>query len=78
MTAGEFSAIVAVSKAKNHFKTISSRCLYRRGCKLCYLVNIQSHRKEETPILDFDTEQGGTTPKEPCRRVEEISNRNYP
>jgi hypothetical protein len=78
MTAGEFSAIVAVSKAKKSFLKSAFLGSYIGGDANLLFGNIQSHRKEDFTILDFDTEQGKYYAQRTFRRVAEISNRNYP
>lgn len=77
MTAGEFSAIVAQSKAKKSFLKSAFLGSYIGGDANLLFGNIKSHRNEEQTILDFDTEQGKYYTQRTFRRVAEISNRNY-
>jgi hypothetical protein len=78
MTAGEFSAIVAVSKAKKSFLKSAFLGSYIGGDANLLFGNIKTHRKEDFTILDFDTEQGKYYAQRTFRRVHEISNRHYP
>jgi hypothetical protein len=78
MTSGEFSAIVAVSKAKKSFLKSAFLGSYIGGDANILFGNIKSHRKEDFTILDFDTEQGKYYAQRTFRRVQEISNRHYP
>jgi len=77
MTAGEFSAIVAQSKAKKSFLKSAFLGSYIGGDANILFGNIKTHRNEEQTILDFDTEQGKYYTQRTFRRVAEISNRNY-
>lgn len=78
MTAGEFSAIVAVSKAKKSFLKAALLGSYI-GCQAnIHFPNIKSHRDKEWTILDFDTEQGKYYTQRSFRRVPEIANASYP
>lgn len=77
MTAGEFSAIVAQSKAKKSFLKSAFLGSYIGGDANILFGNIKTHRSEEQTILDFDTEQGKYYTQRTFRRVAEISNRNY-
>ena len=58
MTAGEFSAIVAQSKAKKSFLKSALLGCYIGGDSHSLFPNIKSHRDKDYSILDFDTEQG--------------------
>lgn len=77
MTAGEFSAIVAVSKAKKSFLKSAFLGSYIGGSANLLFPNIKTHRKENDTILDFDTEQGKYYTQRTFRRVQEIANVNY-
>ena len=78
MTVGEFSAIVAQSKAKKSFLKSALLGCYIGGNSNELFKNIKSHRgTEEFTVLDFDTEQGKYYTQRTFRRVEEISNVNY-
>ena len=57
-TAGEFSAIIAQSKAKKSFLKSALLGSYIGGKSTVLFPNIKTHRKTEDTILDFDTEQG--------------------
>lgn len=58
MTAGEFSAIIAVSKAKKSFLKYAFIASYIGGNANVLFGNIRSHRDSNYTILYFDTEQG--------------------
>jgi len=76
-TAGEFSAIVAVSKAKKSFLKSAFVGCYIGGDANFLFPNIRTHRTEDFTILDFDTEQGKYYAQRTFRRVPEISKRKY-
>jgi len=78
MTAGEFSAIVAQSKAKKSFLKSGFIGAYIGGKANHLLSNIKTHRKEEFTILDFDTEQGKYYTQRTFRRVQELTDFKYP
>jgi len=75
MTAGEFSALVAQSKAKKTF--LKSAFLGSYISENTLFPNIKTHRKEDYTILDFDTEQGKYYTQRSFRRVSEIAKVNY-
>jgi len=77
MTAGEFSAIIATSKAKKSFLKSAFLGCYIGGNATNLFPNIKSHRVNEDCILDFDTEQGKYYTQRNFRRVQEISGGNY-
>ena len=77
MTAGEFSAIVAVSKAKKSFLKSAFIGSYVGGNSNQLFSNIKTHRKEDFSILDFDTEQGQYYTQRTFRRVHEIVGLKY-
>jgi len=77
MTAGEFSAIVAQSKAKKSFLKSAFLGCYIGGSSNTLFPNIKSHRVNDDCILDFDTEQGKYYTQRNFRRVQEISGGNY-
>jgi hypothetical protein len=77
MTAGEFSAIVAVSKAKKSFLKSAFLGCYIGGDSNLLFGNIKSHRNDDYTILDFDTEQGNYYAQRTFRRVQDITNRSY-
>jgi len=77
MTAGEFSAIVAESKAKKSFLKSAFLGCYVGGDADKLFPNIKSHRKEEYQILDFDTEQGKFYTQRTFRRIQDISGSVY-
>lgn len=77
MTAGEFSAIVAVSKAKKSFLKSAFLGSYIGGEANNLFPNIKSHRENNDTILDFDTEQGKYYTQRTFRRVQEVANVSY-
>ena len=77
MTAGEFTAIIATSKAKKTFLKSAFLGSYIGGNANNLFSNIKTHRKEDFTILDFDTEQGKYYTQRSFRRVKEISGINY-
>ena len=77
MTAGEFSAIVAASKAKKSFLKSAFLGCYIGGSSENLFPNIKSHRDKNYTILDFDTEQGKWYTQRTFRRVKDISGGNY-
>lgn len=78
MTAGEFSAIVAVSKSKKSFLKSALIACYIGGNSNLQFGNIKSHRKEHFTILDFDTEMGNYYAQRAFRRVIEMVGQDYP
>lgn len=77
MTAGEFSAIIATSKAKKTFLKSAFLGSYIGGNANNLFRNIKTHREKDYMILDFDTEQGKYYTQRTFRRVQEISGGNY-
>jgi hypothetical protein len=77
MTAGEFSAIVAVSKAKKSFLKSAFIGSYIGGKANLLFGNIKSHRQTDCTILDFDTEQGKYYAQRTFRRVQDITGSYY-
>ena len=79
MTSGEFSAIIATSKAKKTFlKSAFLGCYIRNNNDNGNLFpNIISHRDQDYTVLDFDTEQGKYYTQRTFRRVQEISGFRY-
>ena len=77
MTAGEFSAITAVSKAKKSFLKSAFIGAYIGGNSNMLFSNIKSHRTEDFTILDFDTEQGAYYAQRTFRRAYEIAGSVY-
>lgn len=77
MTAGEFSAIIAQSKAKKSFLKSAFLGCYIGGQSSNLFPNIQSHRTEDFCILDFDTEQGKYYTQRNFRRVQEMTGGIY-
>jgi hypothetical protein len=78
MTAGEFSAIVAVSKSKKSFLKSALLACYIGGNSNIQFSNIKTHRKENYTILDFDTEMGNYYAQRSFRRVIEMVGQDYP
>lgn len=77
LTAGEFSAIVAESKAKKSFLKSGLIGCYIGGNASTLFPNIKSHRDNEYQILDFDTEQGKFYTQRTFRRVQDICGAVY-
>lgn len=77
MTAGEFSAIIAVSKSKKSFLKSAFLGCYVGGSSNELFDNIRTHRDKNYTILDFDTEQGKYYTQRTFRRVLEIANVRY-
>jgi hypothetical protein len=77
MTAGEFSAIIATSKAKKSFLKAGLLGCYIGGNSNLLFPNIKTHRTEDFGILDFDTEQGKYYTQRSFRRVKEMAGHNY-
>lgn len=78
MTAGEFSAIIAQSKAKKSFLKSAFLGAYIGGNANVLFPNIKSHRGEENyTVLDFDTEQGKYYTQRTFRRVQEMAGGIY-
>lgn len=77
MTVGEFSAVIAVSKAKKSFLKSAFIASYIGGNANLLFGNIKSHRDQDYTILDFDTEQGSYYAQRTFRRVQEITQRQY-
>jgi len=77
MTSGEFSAIIAVSKAKKSFIKSAFIGCYIGGKSNLLFNNIKSHRDKDYTILDFDTEQGQYYAQRTFRRVQDITQSQY-
>lgn len=77
MTAGEFSAIIATSKAKKTFLKSAFLGSYIGGGSSILFPNIRTHRDDEYTILDFDTEQGKYYTQRTFRRVQEMTGDVY-
>jgi len=77
MSAGEFSAITAQSKAKKSFLKSAFLASYIGGASENLFPNIKTHREEDFTVLDFDTEQGKYYTQRTFRRVQEITGANY-
>lgn len=77
MTAGEFSAIVAVSKSKKSFLKSAFIGCYIGGDANILFGNINTHRDDDYSILDIDTEQGKFYAQRTFRRVQDISGSSY-
>lgn len=77
MTASEFSAIIAVSKAKKSFIKSAFLGSYIGGESNKLFPNIKTHRDKDYTILDFDTEQGRFYTQRTFRRVQEITGTLY-
>lgn len=77
MTAGEFSAIVAVSKSKKSFLKSALLGAYIGGNSNIQFSNIKTHRDKDYTILDFDTEMGSFYAQRTFRRVLEMVSQPY-
>lgn len=77
MTAGEFSAIVAVSKSKKSFLKSALLGAYIGGNSNLQFSNIKTHRDKDYTILDFDTEMGSFYAQRTFRRVLEMVSQPY-
>ena len=77
MTAGEFSAIVAVSKSKKSFLKSALLGSYIGGASSVNFPNIKTHRDKDYTILDFDTEMGKYYAQRAFRRVLELVSQPY-
>jgi len=77
MTVGEFSAIIAVSKAKKSFLKSAFLACYIGGNSNVLFGNIKGHRDNDYTILDFDTEQGKYYAQRTFRRVQDITTMQY-
>lgn len=76
-TSGEFSAIVAKSKAKKSFLKSALMASYIGGNSTDLFPNIKTHRKEDFMVLDFDTEQGKYYTQRTFRRVFDMIGSSY-
>jgi len=77
MTEGEFSAIVAVSKAKKSFLKSAFLGCYIGGKSNILFPNIRSHRDKDYGIADFDTEQGRYYTQRAFRRIQDLTGARY-
>lgn len=77
MTEGEFSAVIAVSKAKKSFLKSALLGSYIGGDANLLFPNIKTHREKDFGIADFDTEQGKYYTQRTFRRVQEMTGCRY-
>jgi hypothetical protein len=77
MTEGEFSAIIAVSKAKKSFLKSALLGSYIGGDANLLFPNIKSHRTKEYGIADIDTEQGRYYTQRAFRRIQDMTGFKY-
>jgi hypothetical protein len=77
MTEGEFSAIIAVSKAKKSFLKSALIGSYIGGNSNLLFPNIRTHRTEDYGIADFDTEMGKYYTQRAFRRVQDMTGAKY-
>lgn len=77
MTEGEFSAIIAQSKAKKSFLKSAFLGCYIGGNSNLLFPNIETHRTKDFGIADFDTEQGRFYTQRAFRRIQEITGSRY-
>lgn len=77
MTEGEFSAIIAKSKAKKSFLKSALIGCYIGGDANILFPNIKTHRNEEYGIADFDTEQGRFYTQRTFRRIQDMTGGRY-
>lgn len=77
MTEGEFSAIIAVSKAKKSFLKSALLGSYIGGDANILFPNIRSHRTKDYGIADIDTEQGRYYTQRAFRRIQDMTGAKY-
>ena len=77
MTEGEFSAIIAQSKAKKSFLKSAFLGCYIGGKSNLLFPNIETHRTKEYGIADFDTEQGRFYTQRSFRRIQDMTGARY-
>lgn len=77
MTEGEFSAIIAVSKAKKSFLKSALIGSYIGGDANLLFPNIKTHRTEDFAIADFDTEMGKFYTQRAFRRIQDMTGAKY-
>lgn len=77
MTEGEFSAIIAQSKAKKSFLKSALLGCYIGGKSNILFPNIKSHRDKDYGIADFDTEQGKYYTQRTFRRIQDMTGNKY-
>jgi hypothetical protein len=77
MTEGEFSAIIAVSKAKKSFLKSALIGSYIGGNSNILFPNIKTHRAKDYGIADFDTEMGKYYTQRAFRRVQDMTGAKY-
>jgi hypothetical protein len=77
MTEGEFSAIIAVSKAKKSFLKSALLGSYIGGDANLLFPNIKSHRTKEYGIADIDTEQGRYYTQRAFRSIQDMTGFKY-
>jgi hypothetical protein len=78
MTEGEFSAIIAVSKAKKSFLKSAFIGAYIGGNANILFPNIRTHRTDDFGIADIDTEMGKYYTQRAFRRVMDMTGCHYP
>jgi len=77
MTEGEFSAIIAVSKAKKSFLKSALLGSYIGGDANLLFPNIRTHRDSDYGIADFDTEMGKFYTQRAFRRIQDMTGAKY-
>jgi hypothetical protein len=77
MTEGEFSAIIAVSKAKKSFLKSALIGSYIGGNSNILFPNIRTHRSSDYGIADFDTEMGRYYTQRSFRRIQDMTGAKY-
>ena len=77
MTEGEFSAIIAVSKAKKSFLKSALIGSYIGGDANLLFPNIRTHRADDYGIADFDTEMGKFYTQRAFRRIQDMTGAKY-
>ena len=77
MTEGEFSAIIAVSKAKKSFLKSALIGSYIGGDANLLFPNIRTHRTDDYGIADFDTEMGKFYTQRAFRRIQDMTGAKY-
>ena len=77
MTEGEFSAIIAVSKAKKSFLKSALIGSYIGGDANLLVPDIRTHRADDYGIADFDTEMGKFYTQRAFRRPQDMTGAKY-
>jgi len=76
-TYGNFSCIVGASKSRKSFFKSLLLASYIGGKSTNFAEDFRSHRKDDSFILDFDTEQSKYHSQRVFKRVSDICGQNY-